>query len=552
MATNTWGPAERQAAWDRLVRSATEPLDLLVIGGGVVGAGAALDAALRGIDVALVEERDIAAGTSSRSSRLAHGGLRYLEQLEFSLVHEALTERGLLLDRIAPHLVRPLPFLLPLMSKWQRPYFGTGVQLYDALSRFGGYGGTMPRPHALKPDHARKLAPGLRVEEWPGGAVTYFDAQIDDARHTLACVRSAVAAGASAASRVKVIDLLEDGERVIGATVRDMETGEELDVRARCVLSAAGPWTNEVLGLIGRDAKTHVRRSRGVHLVVRGEAIPNGYALIARTPSSVLFLLPWNNVWLVGTTDDDWEGDLAEPAVTKADLDYLLGQANRWLRRPLVIDDVVGAYAGLRPLVADGSESTTKVSREHAIARPLPGMVVISGGKYTTYRSMAAQVVDAVVTQLGEVGRSITTSCRTDVTPLVGAYGWHLAWERRRETATRLGLPLETVEHLLRRHGDRIDRIAELIEEDGSLRERVHPALPYLKAEIVVAVLDEGARNIEDVLVRRTRIALETRDPTPAVAFTAKTLGRALGWGHRRREEEIRAFAASPRARVPL
>lgn len=551
MGTNIWGPAEREAAWERLRRSATEPLDLLVIGGGVVGAGSALDAALRGIDVALVEERDIAAGTSSRSSRLAHGGLRYLEQLEFSLVHEALTERGLLLDRIAPHLVRPLPFLLPLMSKWQRPYFGTGVQLYDALSRFGGYGGTMPRPHALKPADARRLAPALRVDEWPGGALTYFDAQIDDARHTLACVRSAVAAGASAASRVKAVDILEDGERVIGATVRDTETGVELDVRARCVLSAAGPWTNEVLGLVGRDSKATVRRSRGVHLVVRGDAIPHGYALIARTPSSVLFLLPWEQVWLVGTTDDDWDGDLAEPGVTKADVEYLLGQANRWLRTPIDADDVIGAYAGLRPLVADGSESTTKVSREHAIATPLPGLVVISGGKYTTYRSMAEQVVDSVVGQLDEVGRSITAKCRTDVTPLVGAYGWHLAWERRRDTATRLGLTLESVEHLLRRHGDRIDRIAELIEDDPSLRERVHPELPYLKAEIVVAVLDEGARSIEDVLVRRTRIALETRDPSPAVPFTAKTLARALDWGHRRREEEIRAFEHSPRARVP-
>ncbi len=552
MATNTWGPLERTAAWERLARSASDPLDLLVIGGGVVGAGSALDAALRGIDVALVEERDVAAGTSSRSSRLAHGGLRYLEQLEFALVHEALTERGLLLDRIAPHLVRPLPFVLPLMSKWQRPYLGTGVQLYDALSRFGGYGGTMPRPHALKPDHARKLAPGLRVDEWPGGAVTFFDAQIDDARHTLACVRSAVAAGASVASRVKVIDILEDGERAVGATVRDTETGAELDVRARCVLSAAGPWTNEILAMAGHDAKTHVRRSRGVHLVVRGDAIPQGYALIARTPSSVLFLLPWEHVWLVGTTDDDWDGDLAEPGVTASDVDYLLGQANRWLRTPLVIDDVVGAYAGLRPLVADGSESTTKVSREHAIATPLPGLVVISGGKYTTYRSMAEQAVDAVAAQLGEVGRPITSKCRTDVTPLVGAYGWHLAWERRRETATRLGLSAHEVEHLLRRHGDRIDRIVELIEDDSSLRERVHPDLPYLKAEIVIAVQDEGARTLDDVLVRRTRIALETRDPSPAVAYTAKTLARALDWGHRRREAEVRAFEQSPRARVPV
>jgi glycerol-3-phosphate dehydrogenase len=551
MATDIWGIAARDAAWQRLSRSAEEPLDLLVIGGGVVGSGAALDAALRGIDVALVEERDIASGTSSRSSRLAHGGLRYLEQREFGLVHEALTERGLLLERIAPHLVRPLPFLLPLQSKWERSYFGAGVQLYDTLSRMGGYGGTMPRPRALKPEDAAELAPGLRVDEWPGGAVTFFDAQIDDARHTLACVRSAVAAGASVASRVKVIELIEEHDRVAGAIVRDTETGEELRVRAHCVMSAAGPWTNDILGMVGKESKTVVRRSRGVHLVVRGDAIPEGYALIARTPSSVLFLLPWGHVWLVGTTDDDWDGDLAEPSVTEQDVDYLLSQANRWLRTALTKDDVVGTYAGIRPLVADGSSETTQVSREHAIATPTPGLVVISGGKYTTYRAMAEGVIDTVVEQLAGVGRMITAKCHTDSTPLVGAYGWQLAWERRALTAEQLGVSLDTVEHLLRRHGDRINRIVQLITEDASLAERVHPDLPYLRAEIVIAVVDEGARSIEDVLVRRTHIALETRDPGPAVDFTMEILTRELGWKRKRRAAEIEAFEASPRARVP-
>ena len=551
MATDIWGVDAREAAWQRLRRSAVEPLDLLIIGGGVVGSGAALDAALRGIDVALVEERDVASGTSSRSSRLAHGGLRYLEQREFGLVHEALTERGLLLERIAPHLVHPLPFLLPLQSKWERSYFGAGVQLYDTLSRVGGYGGTMPRPKALKPEDAAGLAPGLRVDEWPGGAVTFFDAQIDDARHTLACVRSAVAAGASVASRVKVIGLIEEFGRIIGATVQDTETGEELAVRAHCVMSAAGPWTNEILGMVGADSKTVVRRSRGVHLVVRGESIPAGYALIARTPTSVLFLLPWGHVWLVGTTDDDWNGDLAEPAVTQTDIDYLLEQANRWLRSPLTQDDVVGTYAGIRPLVADGSSETTQVSREHAIATPTPGLVVVSGGKYTTYRSMAEQVVDAVVVQLGLVGRSIKAKCRTASTPLVGAYGWQLAWERRALTAEQLKLPVAAIEHLLRRHGDRVNRIVELIEHDSTLARLVHPDLPYLRAEIIVAVVDEGARTIEDVLVRRTHIALETRNPEPAVDFTLEVLAEALGWKRKRRTAEREAFANSPRARVP-
>lgn len=551
MATDIWGVAARENALQRLRRSSEEPLDLLIIGGGVVGSGAALDAALRGIDVALVEASDVASGTSSRSSRLAHGGLRYLEQREFGLVHEALTERGLLLERIAPHLVHPLPFLLPLQSKWERSYFGAGVQLYDTLSRVGGYGGTMPRPKALKPDDAAGLAPGLKVDEWPGGAVTFFDAQIDDARHTLACVRSAVSAGASVASRAQVTGLIEESGRVVGAYVRDTETGEEITVHARCVMSAAGPWTNDVLAMVGRDSKAVVRRSRGVHLVVRGDAIPDGYALIARTPSSVLFLLPWGHVWLVGTTDDDWDGDLAEPAVTRADVDYLLEQANRWLRTPLNDADVVGTYAGIRPLVADGSSDTTQVSREHAIATPTPGLVVISGGKYTTYRSMAEQVVDTVVEQLALAGKKLTGKCRTASTPLVGAYGWQLAWERRALTAEQLGVSVETVEHLLRRHGDRISRIVELVAHDPSLAEKVHPELPYLRAEVVVAVVDEGARSIEDVLVRRTHIALETRDPEPAIDFTLRTLADVLGWKRKRRAAELEAFEQSPRARVP-
>lgn len=551
MATDIWGVAAREDALQRLRRSADEPLDLLVIGGGVVGTGAALDAALRGVDVALVEASDIASGTSSRSSRLAHGGLRYLEQREFGLVHEALTERGLLLERIAPHLVRPLPFLLPLQSKWERSYFGAGVQLYDTLSRVGGYGGTMPRPKALKPADAAGFAPGLRVDEWPGGAVTFFDAQIDDARHTLACVRSAVAAGASVASRVRVTGLVEESGRVVGATVVDNESGETITVRARCVMSAAGPWTNDVLGMVGRDSKAVVRRSRGVHLVVRGDAIPAGYALIARTPSSVLFLLPWGHVWLVGTTDDDWDGDLAEPSVTRADVDYLLAQANRWLRTPLTDDDVVGTYAGIRPLVADGSSDTTQVSREHAIATPVPGLVVISGGKYTTYRAMAEQVVDSVVEQLALTGKVLNAKCRTASTPLVGAYGWQLAWERRTVTAEQIGVSVETVEHLLRRHGDRINRIVELIADDPSLAKPAHPALPYLRAEIVVAVVDEGARSLEDVLVRRTHIALETRDPSPAIDFTLQVLSDVLGWRRKRRNAELEAFEQSPRARVP-
>ena len=381
-------------------------VDVIVIGGGVVGSGAALDAAARGLTVALVEQSDLAAGTSSRSSRLAHGGLRYLEQREFSLVHEALTERGLLLDRLAPHLVRPIPFLFPVGRRWERPYVASGVRLYDALSRVGSYGGSMPRPKSLNVDEAKALAPDLDAGEI-AGAVRFHDAQIDDARHTVAVARTAASFGAHILTRARVTNLLRDAERVTGVRVEDEITGESLDIRARVVIAAAGVWTDEVLRMVDAEAPERVQQSKGVHLVVRGDAIRSTTAIIARTPASVLFLLPWGANWIVGTTDTAREPSesLADPVATEEEIDYLLGQANRWLARPLRREDVIDTYAGYRPLVAEESaEATTQVSREHMVFHPVPGLVAIAGGKYTTYRVMAADAVDAAVADLEDEG----------------------------------------------------------------------------------------------------------------------------------------------------
>ena len=518
-------------------------VDVAIIGGGVVGCGAALDAAARGLTVALVEQSDLAAGTSSRSSRLAHGGLRYLEQREFSLVHEALTERGLLLDRLAPHLVRPIPFLFPVGRKWERPYVASGVRLYDALSRIGSYGGTMPRPKSLNPDEAKALAPDLDAGEI-AGAVRFHDAQIDDARHTVAVARTAASYGAHIVTRARVEDLLRDGERVTGARVEDEITGECFDIRSRVVIAAAGIWTDEVLHMVDAEAPERVQQSKGVHLVVRGDAIRSTTAIIARTAASVLFLLPWGGDWIVGTTDTPREPteSLADPEATEEEISYLLGQANRWLARPIRREDVIGTYAGFRPLVAEESaEATTQVSREHMIFRPVPGLVAIAGGKYTTYRVMAADAVDAAVADLDD--DAIPASSTADI-PLVGAVGFADLWADRASLAERWDFPVETIERLLRRHGSRVSEVFDALDADPALREPLPPEGRHLAAEAVVAVTHQGGLDLEDVLVRRLRITPESPDHgRAAAAAVAPLIAPALGWDDERVAEEIATYA---------
>lgn len=547
-------PLQRAADIDRLrAAGADNPLDVLVVGGGVVGAGAALDAATRGLTVGLIEQRDLAAGTSSRSSRLAHGGLRYLENREFALVHEALTERGLLLDRIAPHLVRPLAFLLPMVGPtWEKPYFGAGVTLYDLLSRVGAYGGTLPRPKTLSRAAVRGVAPGLAVDRIKS-AVRFYDAQIDDVRHVLALARTAVAEGAAVVTHCRAVGVLREHldaerERVVGVRV-DVE-GEQFPVHARCVLSATGVWTDEFRDVAGiaRDG-SHVRQAKGVHLIVARDRITCSSAVIARTPVSVLFLLPWGeDYWLIGTTDTDYEGDLNEPRASDDDIDYLLEQANRWLADPLTRHDIIGVYCGLRPLVAaqmihDSDEGTAELSREHVVLRPLPGLVMIAGGKYTTYRVMAADAVDAAVAERAAFVAGEPPASRTHEVPVVGAHGFAELWQARSRLAREWHLPEAAVVHLLRRHGDRAATVAGLIGADPALAERLHPDAPYLRAEAVVAARDEGARTVEDVLMRRTRIALETRDlGWAAVAATAAILAEELGWSDEEREAQVRTY----------
>jgi glycerol-3-phosphate dehydrogenase len=514
---------------------------VLVVGSGVVGAGVALDAATRGLSVGLVEARDFAAGTSSRSSKLIHGGLRYLEQLNVGLVREALTERALLLGVIAPHLVRPVPFLFPLRHRlWERAYVGTGVTAYDLLGFSLGQVRGLPGHRQLSRRAALRLAPALKRSAVTG-AVAYWDAQVDDARYVLTLARTAADYGAHVASRVQVTGFLREGVRVTGVKAVDLETGSELQIRAQQVVNATGVWTDEIQAMVGGRGTINLRVSKGIHLVVPKDRIHSNTGIILRTPVSVLFIIPWERHWIIGTTDTEWAGGKAQPAASRADIDYLLGQANQVLATPLTKEDVIGVYAGLRPLLAGDSELTSRLSREHVVAGPVPGLVLVAGGKYTTYRIMARDAVDAVAHGLDW---RTPPSC-TDRVPLAGASGYLALWNARQRLADSSGLHVARIEHLLNRFGSLAREVIALTEASPALGRPLEGADDYLRAEIVYAASHEGARHLDDVLARRTHIAFETPDRGLAAAEEAASLmAGPLRWNSGQIARETENFRA--------
>ncbi|PJK20424.1 glycerol-3-phosphate dehydrogenase/oxidase [Mycolicibacterium goodii] len=523
------GRLDDQARSDSLHRMRSETLDVLVVGGGITGVGSALDAATRGLSVGLIERGDLAAGTSSKSSKLIHGGIRYLEQLNIGLVREALRERGILLHRIAPHLVQPVSFLMPLRHRiWERAYLGSGVMLYDRL----GGAKQLPAGRHLSRSDVATIAPGLRPDAYVGG-VQFWDAQEDDARFVTFVARTARAHGAAIATQVTAQTLTIENERVTGVEAFDSETGEHFTIRARHVVTALGAWTGDLLP----HSAVKVRPSKGVHIVLPKSAIAMDTGLVARTDTGLIFVIPWDDWWLVGDTDTEWNEEPDCVRATRTDVNILLSRLNSQLATPVGADQIVGVFAGLRPLVAaDSNTETVQLSREHAISSLMPGISAISGGKFTTYRAMAAQLIDVVVADL-HLG---LTESHTASTPLVGAEGFAQLWRSRRHIAIERELSVACVERLLRRYGACALEIFDLIDQDRELAESVHPESHVTGAEITYACTHESARHLDDVLERRTRLAIQTRDSgLAAVDRVAALMQRSLGWGDDVVTEEI-------------
>ena len=538
---------QRAAALKEMSRE--EGLDVLVIGGGITGAGIALDAASRGLRTGVVEMGDWASGTSSWSSKLVHGGLRYLYQLDLPLVREALSERGRLLETIAPHLVKAQPFLWPLTHHYERSYSAVGVGVYDALALAGARGHrTVPIQKHLGRKGARALAPALDPSRLIG-AIRFYDARVDDARLVIDLIRTAVGLGALAASRARVTGFLKDARgTVTGAAVTDLETGATHEIRAARTINATGVWTEDTQNLATDAGGLKVLASKGVHIVVPKAAIDAETGIFLRTEKSVLFIIPWPEYWVIGTTDTPWTEDVAKPVATAADIDYILQHANEVLSRPLSRDDIIGVYAGLRPLLqprlkpgADiRAAASTKVSREHTVTRVAPGLTAIAGGKLTTYRVMAADAVDHA---LGEALARAHPSATARL-PMVGAAGYRALAARAGTIARERGWTLARVTHLLDRYGDELPALLDSIDDDPSLGRPLGEAPAFLRAEVAWAVTHEGAAHLDDVLLRRVRLDIEHRDRgLGAAAEVLEVMAPLLGWSAAEVETERAAYA---------
>ncbi len=529
-------PNDRDSAFSRL---ASTTFDLLVIGGGVTGCGIARDAALRGFDVALVEKEDLGAGTSSKSSKLIHGGLRYLEHAQFKLVFEGTNERALLRKR-APHLVRPLPFLVPAY-RTSRPglmKLDVGLWIYDGLSRFSS-----PKLHkTYRAPKIHELEPSLRTDDLKGGIV-YYDCVTDDARVTLESALDARALGAAVVNHTRAVSLLRDGERVIGAEVEDVEptvARRQVRVRARVVVNATGPWSDRVRALVGEAPI--LRPTKGVHLVLDAARLPLAHAVVmqGRHDRRVMFAIPWvEGRTVLGTTDTDFHGDIDRVYAERSDVEYLLETANHYFpSTKLVPEDVLATWAGLRPLVApsqnSGSESDT--SREHSII-DRPGFITIAGGKLTTFRRMAAEVVDHAGAQLGRIPIS-TTGER----PLPGAVGVEGDADLGRLAGEvgALGLPEPVARQLADTFGARAPTVARRAVEDRGAAAPLDGEAPVIMAQVDEAVEVEMARTLCDVLCRRVPLILRARDQGLEIAPTvAKRMAARLGWSDERVADEI-------------
>jgi glycerol-3-phosphate dehydrogenase len=515
-------------------------LDVLVIGGGIVGCGALLDATSRGLRAALVERDDLAVGTSSRSSRLVHGGLRYLEQYRFGLVREALAERARIL-KLAPHLVRIEAFLFPLFGRpvLSRGFYEAGLTLYDVLGAHRDGGRHRHRSVGATLGHA----PALRRRGLRGGLV-FHDAVHDDARYVLSVARTAELAGAVVATRTTVQSLIEENGRVAGARIRDGLTGGTAVVRARAIVDATGAWAADP-GSPLAGGSTRILPSQGTHLVVRRARIPSDIGLTLRVPGKVVFLVPWPGHWLIGTTDAPYEGPIDRPRASAAEVAELLGAVNKAMDVDLRPNDLVGTYAGVRPLIAPSDGTTITASREHRVVAEDNSLVRVSGGKFTTYRIMARDTIDAVIRGMGEEPRS-RPSATADLR-LVGAADLPELDRIAAAIAAERGLARPIADRLVRRHGRHATEIAALGAKEQLLG-ALGPGVEHIEVEVAWAARHEHALSIDDVLARRMRLAQELPDRGAAVAVrVADLLGNELGWASERRASAVADYLEGAR-----
>lgn len=520
--------------WDRV----GEDVDVLIIGGGINGAGIARDASRRGLKVCVVEQKDLAYGTSSRSSKLVHGGLRYLEQLEFSLVFESVSERRILLD-IAPHLVNPLGFLFPVYKGSRRGIhtINAGMWIYEGLSLFR----TPKRHRSLKPKDVKAEEPALNATDLTG-APLYYDCSTDDARLTLESALDAVGHGAIVATWARCNAFIKDEHgRITGAKIRNQFTGEVREVKAKVTINATGPWTDRTIAMSRQDAPTLLRPTKGVHIVVDAEKLPVNNAVVCFHPEDrrVLFAIPWGDRTYIGTTDTDHKGDPGACFATLEDVDYLIKASNFYFPdHHIGRDDVMSTWAGLRPLIVEEGVAESAVSREHEILVGADGLITIAGGKLTTYRRMSAEVVDTAVKMLRLGGhlKDKLKAAHTDTEPLPGAVGWpdnddHEGVAKMVMEAAKERISIESARLLANTYGMRALRVAELVANDESLARPMVTGRPEIFAQIDWAVREEMAATLTDMLIQRTQIFYRDEDQgLQSARVIAHYMGTLLGW----------------------
>jgi glycerol-3-phosphate dehydrogenase len=531
--------------------------DVVVVGGGITGAGVALDAASRGYSVALVERDDFGRGTSSRSSKMVHGGLRYLQNFDLGLVREALLERQLLV-RLAPHLVYPTPFLVPAVGEERRDRrIGIGLNMYDvmATSRIGR-GRSQRNEHAeeaeywspdrhrtISGEEAAELIPALEPLD-PSSAYLFYDCQTDDVRLVLTVLGEAERFGAVVVNGAEVTEVLDEGGRAAGVAFTEKESGERLEVRADNVVNATGVWADRIRPdeLLTEEEIPRIRPSRGTHVTLSTDDLPIGSAacIVPAGGDRTIFALPWYGRVLAGTTDNDYEGDIDTVPPSGDDVEYILDALNAYFETSVGLADLTGAYAGVRPLISTGDpKKSVDISRKAELYETSSGMLTITGGKLTTFRRMAAQVVDRIVERDGR-----EAECRTDDIPLGMA-------ARPEDLATGLKLPDGAADQLAFRYGHAARAVLDLCEERAELAQPIVPGHPDLLAEVVIAARREQARSVGDVLLRRTRLGLvAARDLRDGhrVETVAKTLGKELGWRRSRISSEGERWAQVARA----